>query len=712
MNIVLLNRHQPAFSGRSLREHPLSPVQARMIYVAEALAQAGSKVSIFCAYTGTGEMFKGVSYQSVRHLARYARQHPIDFLIAVDDEGALKLGIKARFTLAWVHREFPELWHEAPDKRAELVNTLQQRADKVIVMSHWQAECLHAHLGLDRAHIQVLPTDVLPTVTSLSRPSSNAVIEIAYSAASHNGLAAMLRLFRALETRSSQALVLHIYMNPQAYGLSTPQEAALQDSYADFDIPQTDSIHLHQPCAIAERFQAMARHDLWIYPHEQGRPFAFAPSFWMDAESACLEMHGAQAAGLAVLVGHRGGVSEHLPAVSATQALLEADVEAQWLSQGLTLIEHPEQRLAQAQHQLNYAAAHYTADRIVSQWTAFFEHFVSSRDPQRVMSSPFVEPQISVIIPTYNRARNLRFCLEALTTQTHSAFEVIVCDDGSQDHTREVVADFQGRLNLRYRWQEDQGFRAAEARNLGIRLARGKYVVFLDSDVVVGAEFLVCHQQALEANPQSAVNAYVYRMQAEVDDDLGLPPAEYIPRHRDILKPDSRDRYQLFDRGVPIEETYFLDSNAMSMCRKDLDKIGFFDGSFVGWGHEDTELGYRLAQYGMTLVLIKDAATAYHLYHYVSDTKTDEKQQNWLRLTQKYGITQWYEPLWELTVLTAVTCEGFAPEIELSARWPLKTGMAYPVVNSPLTLHVEDGILTRIEAFSLSNFLAGHKSEK
>lgn len=711
MNIVFLNRHQPAFSGRSLHEQPLSPVQARMIYVAEALAGAGHEVSIFCAYTGAGDVFNGVSYQSVRHLTRYARQQSIDFLIVVDDEGALKLGIKARFTLAWVHREFPELWHEAPDKRADLMNTLQQRADKVIVMSQWQAECLHQHLGLEPGHFQVLPTDVLPLVP-FPKTSPSSVIEIAYSAASHNGLATMLRLFRILEDRSSQALVLHIYMNPQAYGLSTQEETALQDSYADFGIPQTGSIHLHQPCAIAERFQAIARHDLWVYPHEQGQPFAFAPAFWMDAESACLEMHGAQAAGLPVLVGNRGGVSEHLPGVASAQALLEAGEEAKWLSQCLTLIENSEHRLVQAQHQLDYAAAHYTADCIVSQWNAFFEQCVSSRDPQRVVVSAFAEPQISVVIPTYNRARNLRFCLEALTTQTHSAFEVIVCDDGSQDHTREVVADFRERLNLRYRWQEDRGFRAAEARNLGIRLARGKYVVFLDSDVVVGPEFLVCHQQALEAHPQSAVNAYVYRMQAEIDDDLGLPPAEYIPRHRDILKPDSRDRYHLFERGTPIEETYFLDSNAMSMRRKDLDKIGFFDGSFVGWGHEDTELGYRLAQYGMTLVLIKDAATCYHLYHYVSDTKADEKQHNWLRLTQKYGITQWYEPLWELTVLTAVTGKGLDPEMELSARWSLKTGMAYPVVNNPLTLHVEDGILTRIEAFSLPTFFAEYKSEK
>lgn len=696
-----------------MHSSPLSPVQARLIFVAEALAQAGHTVSVFCAQSGDGEVFKQVNYQPVRHLARYARQQTIDAFVVVDDESALKLGIKARFTLAWVHREFAELWHEAPDQCAELANLLQQRADKVLVMSQWQSHCLHKHLGLTESHLQVLPTDVLPTIASLPPVTSQSeVIELAYSAAPDNGLEPVLNFFHQLVHRTRQPLALHIYANPQAYALSQEHTARLAEIYTRPEIAQSEQIHLHTALSIPERIQALARHDLWLYPFVEAQPFAFLPSFWLAGESNCLDLHCAQAAGLPLLVRDHGGLSEDFPAADRAQSVLDSLDEEAWLRQCQLWIAHPEWRSQHGQSQRAYAASQYTAERVARDWTAFLTQCVSTRNSQAVTKSVFKTPVISVVIPTYNRARNLHYCLDALTRQTHDAFEVIVCDDGSQDETRAVVSRFQECLNLRYRWQEDQGFRAAEARNLGIRLARGKYIVFLDSDVVTPPDFLLLHQQALEAHPNAAVNAYVYRMQAEDDTDLGQPPAEYIPKHLDILKPDSRDRYQLFERGGPIEETYFLDSNAMSIRRKDLEKIGFFDGDFVGWGHEDTELGYRLAQYGMTLVLIKEKAMSYHLYHYVSGHKDQEKQVNWLRLTKKYGITEWYEPLWELKVSTEINVKGLDAKHSLSARWLLKTGTVYPVVQPPLTLHVQDGVLTQIEPFSPSTFLNVHKSEK
>jgi glycosyltransferase involved in cell wall biosynthesis len=58
---------------------------------------------------------------------------------------------------------------------------------------------------------------------------------------------------------------------------------------------------------------------------------------------------------------------------------------------------------------------------------------------------------------------------------------VLVCDDGSTDDTRNVVASFSGRLALRYEWSENSGG-AARPRNIGLSLARGEYVAFLDSD--------------------------------------------------------------------------------------------------------------------------------------------------------------------------------------------------------------------------------------
>ena len=88
---------------------------------------------------------------------------------------------------------------------------------------------------------------------------------------------------------------------------------------------------------------------------------------------------------------------------------------------------------------------------------------------------------MSVIIPTYNRARDIGRCLDSLVSQTFRDFEVLVCDDGSTDGTAKIVALYQGKLDLAYHWNENFGG-PARPRNIGLRLARGTYVALLDSD--------------------------------------------------------------------------------------------------------------------------------------------------------------------------------------------------------------------------------------
>ncbi len=96
-------------------------------------------------------------------------------------------------------------------------------------------------------------------------------------------------------------------------------------------------------------------------------------------------------------------------------------------------------------------------------------------------AAPPRAPRVSVIVPTYNRARDVGRCLESLANQTVADFEVIVCDDGSTDGTGEVVATYRERLALTFHWSENFGG-PARPRNIGLQLARGDYVAFLDSD--------------------------------------------------------------------------------------------------------------------------------------------------------------------------------------------------------------------------------------
>lgn len=90
-------------------------------------------------------------------------------------------------------------------------------------------------------------------------------------------------------------------------------------------------------------------------------------------------------------------------------------------------------------------------------------------------------PLVAVIIPTFNRASALVRCLQSLTIQTFSDFEVLICDDGSTDNTEQVVASFNGRLKIKYNRSENFGG-PARPRNRGLLMAKSPYVAFLDSD--------------------------------------------------------------------------------------------------------------------------------------------------------------------------------------------------------------------------------------
>ena len=93
---------------------------------------------------------------------------------------------------------------------------------------------------------------------------------------------------------------------------------------------------------------------------------------------------------------------------------------------------------------------------------------------------------ISVVIPVFNSAKTIVNALESVCRQSYQNWEVIVVDDGSEDDTQAVIhAAFEGLLapwrdRLVLVEQENQG--SAAARNHGIRLAKGDWVAFLDSD--------------------------------------------------------------------------------------------------------------------------------------------------------------------------------------------------------------------------------------
>lgn len=90
--------------------------------------------------------------------------------------------------------------------------------------------------------------------------------------------------------------------------------------------------------------------------------------------------------------------------------------------------------------------------------------------------------KVSIVLPTYNRARFLPEVLSSIARQEFRDWELIVVDDGSTDNTREIVEDFRKKSDnkVEYVYQKNKG--PAAARNKGLEYATGFYIAFCDSD--------------------------------------------------------------------------------------------------------------------------------------------------------------------------------------------------------------------------------------
>lgn len=92
-----------------------------------------------------------------------------------------------------------------------------------------------------------------------------------------------------------------------------------------------------------------------------------------------------------------------------------------------------------------------------------------------------IKPYFSILIPVFNRSFELQRALISLKNQTLKNFEVIVCDDGSEDDIFELVDFFNDQFQINYIKIENSGG-PAKPRNEALKLARGDWICFLDSD--------------------------------------------------------------------------------------------------------------------------------------------------------------------------------------------------------------------------------------
>ncbi len=155
---------------------------------------------------------------------------------------------------------------------------------------------------------------------------------------------------------------------------------------------------------------------------------------------------------------------------------------------------------------------------------------------------------VSIIVPTYNRARCIGRAIESALGQTHDEVCVIVVDDGSTDHTRDLVNDTYGHdPRVRYVYQDNRGVSAA--RNHGIRLAAGDFTALLDSDDVWKPFKLEVQLACLRAFPDAGM---VWSEMTAVGTGGELITERYLTQYYGAYRHFGRS--DLFDRSRPLAE--------------------------------------------------------------------------------------------------------------------------------------------------------------
>ncbi len=197
--------------------------------------------------------------------------------------------------------------------------------------------------------------------------------------------------------------------------------------------------------------------------------------------------------------------------------------------------------------------------------------------------------EISVVVPTHNRAELIDTCLRALTAQTLPAerFEIIVVDDGSTDQTPAVLAAHARRAPYLHPMILPANRGRSAARNAAVRTARGRIIVFVDSDVIVVPSFLSAH---LDMHPQSG-QRIVSRGPI-----ISIPTPDAIPAS---IPPLAGSPSLLNTANAGVEKAALVEA-------------GLFDEGFPGYGWEDFELGQRLADLGLHRVFSREAV-AFHV---------------------------------------------------------------------------------------------------
>lgn len=203
--------------------------------------------------------------------------------------------------------------------------------------------------------------------------------------------------------------------------------------------------------------------------------------------------------------------------------------------------------------------------------------------------------KISVIVPVYKVEKYLRKCVDSILAQTYKDFEVILVDDGSPDNCGKICDEY-AKKDKRIKVVHKENGGLSDARNVGIKNAKGEYLSFIDSDDYVSPDFL----------------EVLYRLANQNNADISVCEAVIVKEDQNAQF-NNIEKYELMDKNLALVEMIYFRKFSVNTWNK-LYKKELFDEILFPKGllYEDLATTYKLVDKSNKVVY-----TPAKLYAYV-----------------------------------------------------------------------------------------------
>ncbi len=240
----------------------------------------------------------------------------------------------------------------------------------------------------------------------------------------------------------------------------------------------------------------------------------------------------------------------------------------------------------------------------------------------------------TVAIPSYNRENLLKLNLDITIKQVLSSEikgEILVIDDFSNDETIKLLKEYKALYPENFRYFTHNINRGiAKTRNHLVKEAKGKYIIFIDSDVIPSQNLIKNHLESL------------------------LSEKNIICQGSLILSSNLENiSAKKFNPFTDFSRAYFDTAN-VSVEKEKIIAAGYFDENFTGYGWEDLELGIRLKKSGLKIVRNKKA----YAYHYQPGLSLDDMDKLIIKEKERARGAVYFakkHPSFEVKLMTQIT---------------------------------------------------------